>query len=346
MLAVFGLVVASSAPGTSSAPEMRPGRPPKACARFAAENGSDSNRGTWRAPFRTAQRLLNSLRTGQTGCLRAGTYTTSRRFVLDFSKSNVAVMGSPGERAVLQGIVVVRSGTDGVRLARVSVDGVGGANTIQVYGAGFVLEDSTITNGWRGRSCLILGDSSAGTAVRPLIRRNRFHECGSLAEGNQDHAIYASKVVDGRIIDNIVWNTAAYAIHLYPNAQRTLVYGNTIDGGPPSVRGGIIVGGDSDDASNDNLVEYNVVAYSATYNIDATWEGPVGTGNVARSNCLWGGAEGEIDPDGGLLSEGNVVGDPRFVDRAQHDLRVGARSVCRAVVSPRSTTRTSNRAGG
>jgi hypothetical protein len=346
-LAVFGLVVASYAPGTSSVPQVRPGPPPRACAKFAAEKGSDSNRGTWRAPFRTAQRLLNSLRSGQTGCLRSGTYTTSRRFVLDFSRSDVAVMGSPGERAVLQGIVVVRNGANGVRLARVSVEGVGGANTIQVYGADFVLEDSKITNGWRGRSCLILGDSSAGTAVRPLIRRNRFHECGSLGEGNQDHAIYASKVVDGRIIDNTVWNTAAYAIHLYPNAQRTLVYGNTIDGGAPSVRGGIIVGGDSDDASNDNVIEHNVVAYSATYDIDATWEGPVGTGNVARSNCVWGGAEGEIDPDGGLVSDGNVVGDPRFVDRAHHDLRLGARSVCRAVVSARSTTRTSGgRAGG
>jgi len=49
-------------------------------------------------------------------------------------------MGSPGERAVLQGIVVVRNGANGVRLARVSVEGVGGANTIQVYGADFVLE--------------------------------------------------------------------------------------------------------------------------------------------------------------------------------------------------------------
>jgi hypothetical protein len=346
MLAVFGLVVASSAPGTSSGSQPLPGRPPKACAKFAAENGSDSNRGTWRAPFRTAQRLLSSLRSGQTGCLRAGTYTTSRRFVLDFSRSNVAVMSSPGERAVVQGTVVVRNGADGVRLARVTVEGDGGANTIQVYGADFVLEDSDITNAWRGRSCLILGDSSAGTAVRPLIRRNRFHECGSLANGNQDHAIYASKVVDGRIINNTLWNVAAYAIHLYPNAQRTLVAGNTIDGGAPSVRGGIVVGGDSDDTSNDNLVEYNVVSYSVTYNIDASWEGAVGTGNVARANCLWAGAEGEIDTDG-LESDANVVGDPLFVNRARHDLRLGARSVCRSVVSPRSTMRTGgSRAGG
>jgi parallel beta helix pectate lyase-like protein len=311
---------------------MAAGRPPKACTKFAAENGSDSSRGTWRAPFRTAQRLLRALRDGQTGCLRAGTYSTSKRFVLDFSRSNVAVIGYPGERAVLQGTVVVRSGADDVRLARVTVQGLGGANTIQVYGADFVLEDSEITNGWHGRSCLILGDSAAGIAVRPLIRRNRFHECGSLANGNQDHAIYANHVVDGRISDNQFWNTAAYAIHLYPNARRTLVSGNTIDGGPPSVRGGIVIGGDEDDASSDNLVEHNVVSYSATYNIDATWEGPVGTGNIVRSNCLWDGTEGEIDTVG-LVSDANVVGDPLFVNRARHDLRLGASSVCRAVVA-------------
>lgn len=336
---VFGLGVGSSAPSTPPVSQLFAGRPPKACAKFAAERGSDSNRGTWRAPFRTAQRLLNALRPGQAGCLRAGMYTTTRDFVLDFSKSNVTVMSSPGERAVLRGIVVVRNGADGVRLARVTVEGVGGANTIKVYSADFVLEDSDITNGWRGRSCMILGESSAGIAVRPVIRRNRFHECGSLADGNQDHAIYASQVVDGRIVDNTLWNTAAYAIHLYPNAQGTLVAGNTIDGGAPSVRGGIVVGGDSDDTSNNNVVEYNVISYSATYNIDATWENAVGTGNVARANCLWAGAEGEVDTDG-LESDANVVGDPLFVNRASHDLRLGEGSACRAVVSPRSAVRT------
>ena len=345
-LAVLGVVIEASSSGTSSSSLKAPGAPPKACAKFAAENGSDSSRGTLRAPFRTAERLLRALRGGQTGCLRAGGYTTSKRFVLDFSKSNVAVIGYPGERAVLQGTVVVRSGANDVRLARVTVEGLGGANTIQVYGTDFVLEDSEITNGWRGRSCLILGDSAAGTAVRPLIRRNRFHECGSLANGNQDHAIYANHVVGGRISDNRFWDTAAYAIHLYPSAQRMLVSGNTIDGGAPSVRGGIVIGGDSDDASNDNLVEHNVVAYAATYNIDASWEGPVGTGNIARANCLWDGAEGDIDTDG-LLPDANVVGDPLFVNRARHDLRLGASSVCRAVVSaPNAGRRSVAKAGG
>ena len=48
-------------------------------------------------------------------------------------------------------------------------------------------QDSDVTNSWRGRSCMMLGDTSAGAAVRPVIRGNRFHECGSKANGNKDH---------------------------------------------------------------------------------------------------------------------------------------------------------------
>ena len=258
----------------------------------------------------------------------------------------MAIMSYPGERAVLRGTVVVRSGANNVRLANLSVEGLGGANTIQVYGADFVLEGSQITNNWRGRSCMILGDGSNGTAVRPVIRRNRFRECGSLANGNQDHAIYASHVADGRFSDNAFWDSAGYAIQLYPDAQRTVVSHNTIDGGSPSVRGGIVIGGDSDDTSNGNIVEYNVIAYATTYNIEAWWDGAVGAGNVARYNCLWNGGQGEIDADE-VAVVGNVVADPLFIDRERHDLRVGARSICADVVLPTEpASKRSRPAGG
>src|SRR5262249_43523043 len=159
----------------------------------------------------------------------------------------------------------------------------GRSNTIQILGAAdVVIQDSDITNKWRGRSCLIIGDPSAPAAVRPVIRRDRFHECGSLANGNQDHAIYAASVVDGKITDNVFWNIAAYALQLYPNAQRTLFAHNVIDGGSPSVTGGVIFGGDAGDASSGNVVEHNVLADSTRYNIESWWGGAVGTGNVAR----------------------------------------------------------------
>ena len=332
IILVVTLAIGSGAKGMSTAPPDVPRWPESVCDKFAAESGSDLGNGTWRRPFRSAQLLLNALARGQVGCLRAGQYTSGKAFVLEFKRSGVALVGYPGERAVVRGIVVVRQGVDRARLADVVVEGTGGSNTIQVYGTDFVLEDSDITNAWRGRSCLMLGDGSAGTAVRPVIRRNRFHECGSLANGNKDHAIYAAHVTDGRISENQFWNTAAYSVHLYPDAQRTVVSHNTIDGGSPSVRGGIVFGGDGNEASRDNIVEYNVIAYAATYNIESSWGAAIGTGNIARSNCVWGGGKGDIEIEG-LSASGNILADPYFVDRERRDLRVGSASACRSAVA-------------
>jgi chitodextrinase len=247
----------------------------------------------------TANALLGSLTSGQVGCLRGGIYTASSSNVLDVSKSNVTVMAYPGERPVLRGLVIVRNGANGVRLANVSVEGQGGSNTIQIYGDDFVLEGSDITNSWRGRSCMMLGDGSAGTADRPVIRDNHFHECGSLANGNQDHAIYAAHVVDG---------------------------------GSPSVRGGVVFGGDSNDASSSNVVEYNVIAYSTTYNIESWWGGPVGSGNVARYNCVYGGGDGNIAPAKGFVATGNVVANPLFENRSTGDYTLLATSPCLSLI--------------
>ena len=44
------------------------------CDKVAAPSGSDSAAGTAASPYRTAQKLADSLAPGQTGCLRAGLY--------------------------------------------------------------------------------------------------------------------------------------------------------------------------------------------------------------------------------------------------------------------------------
>ncbi len=280
----------------------------------------------------TAQSLLGRLSAGQTGCLRGGRYTASGSYVLDLTKSGVSLVSYPGERAILQGLVVNRRGANNVRLGSVSIEGQAGvSNSIQVYGADFVLEDSDVTNGWRGRSCLILGDSSVGAAVRPVIRGNRFHECGTPSNGNQDHAIYASSVSDGVITGNVFWNSAAYAVQLYPNAQNTVFSHNVIDGGG-SVRGGVVIGGESGVPSSGNTVEFNVITYAATYNIESWWGGSVGSGNVARNNCVYGGGQGNIGSNVGFASQGNQTINPLFVNRSARDYRLQSSSGCLGVV--------------
>jgi hypothetical protein len=227
----------------------------------------------------------------------------------------------------------VLTGSNYVTLTQLRIVGTGGSNTVKIYAGHTILQDSDVTNAWRGRSCVILGSDSYGLAVRPIIRKNRFHECGSLANGNQDHAIYAQTVTGGQITGNIFWNTAAYAIQLYPNAQHTRLAYNVIDGGPPSVRGGVLFGGEANEASSDNVVERNVIAFAAGYNIAADWPDLVGAGNVATRNCLWDGRDGNIDrSDGGFRSYRNVVANPTFRNRQTHDYRLSAKSRCKRVI--------------
>jgi hypothetical protein len=323
-----------SRPGPRLTPPPTLGNPPPQCDKFAAEHGSDAARGTWRRPFRTAQRLARSLRRGQTGCLRRGTYATAddEGYVLRIGSSGITIMSYPGERALVKGLVQV-TGADDVRLSRLQFEGTGGGTvSMKAWGDNFVLEDSEITNQRRGDSCLQLG-SGDGASRRPVIRRNKFHDCGSSDNENHDHGIYALRVSDGLITDNLFWNIQAYATQLYPDTHRTVFSHNVVDGASPSIRGGVVIGGDDNDVSTDNVIEHNVLAYAATHNLTVAWDGDVGSGNIARRNCLWQAQAGDIDvEDGGVQSVGNVVADPLFVNREQRDLRLGAASGCRSVV--------------
>jgi hypothetical protein len=338
---VAGLIVAgvlTIGGSVAQAPALTPPPPlaaaPATCHRYAAEEGSDSAPGTWRRPVRSIQRLHDLLRPGQSGCVRRGTYGPTGEYVVAVSRPNITIQSYPGERALLRGLIMIRPSATRSRLARLDIEGTGGANTIQWYATDFTLEDSDITNKQRGRSCMILGDDDrrAGIALRPVIRRNVFHECGATANGNLDHAIYAQLTADGVIADNVFWSIAAYSMHLYPNAQRTLFSHNVIDGGSPSIRGGVIFAGEGGETSNGNVVERNVIAYSAYYNIHSYWNGSVGSGNVARANCVYGAGRGDIGDTEGFSAEDNVVAQPQFVDRDKRDYRLRPDSGCLSVV--------------
>jgi hypothetical protein len=314
-------------------PAVSPGSA-RRCDKIATNRGSDSNRGTLRSPLRTPERLIRSLAPGQTGCLRRGVYSTDELDVRRGGRNGapIRLRSFPGERARLVGIVHVREGANNVVFSRLTFEGTGGANTIKIYSHDVVVEYSDITNTWRGQSCMILGSDEAGAAVRTIVRRNRFHECGDPDNDNKDHSIYAANLQGGRIIGNRFWNHTARAIQLYPNADRNLVARNVIDGGPPSVRGGIVIGSEDEYSSSGNVIERNIIAYATEWNVYTNWNGATGTDNVVRYNCIWAGGEGNIETDdGGLRAHGNVIANPLFVNRAARDYRLRRASPCRSL---------------
>jgi hypothetical protein len=306
--------------------------PTVGCALYADPEGDDRAAGTRDAPLRTPGRLVAALGPGETGCLRGGTYTAAPDgYVLAVRRSDVEVRSAPGERARLVGIVMVGNGASDVRLAHLDIIGTGGQNTVKVYGRDVALTDSYITNAGRGESCIILGSTSGGRAVRPVVERNQLHECGARADGNKDHGIYVARADGADIVDNVFRAPAAYAIQLYPDAQGAYVARNVIDGGgTATVRGGIVIGGDDEAASGANVVERNVIADTAAPPVEVYWESDRGEGNVVRRNCTWG-TPGEADADGVEFSD-NVVADPRFRDRERGDYRLDPAGPCVDVV--------------
>src|SRR4029450_11735741 len=110
---------------------------------------------------------------------------------------------------------------------------------------------------------------------------------------------------------------------------RTHVAYNTIDGNGEGV---LIAGSRLGPTSDYNVVERNIVTNSVQRdNFEVFWPegGIVGTGNVFRDNCVFGGARD--NGDGGIMprmdgaaASGNLVADPGYANRTLNDLTLGA----------------------
>jgi len=271
------------------------------------------------------QRLVNSLRAGQTGCLRGGIYVED----VKVSQSRLALRSYPGEQARLVGRLwfsrtarndvfsdLVLDGRNAAELPSPTVNG----NAISFVGDEVTNENSSI--------CFVLGSFSYGRARGTVIEGNRIHNCGQLPANNHEHGIYVNRADGTRIVGNLIYDNADRGIQLYPDAQYTLIERNVIDGNGE----GIIFSGDEGLASNHNLVQFNVVSNSRIRANVESWYpsgNPVGVGNIVRDNCLFGGRKGPIvTTAGGFAAVSNVIANPQYADATLGDFRVGSGSPC------------------
>jgi parallel beta-helix repeat protein len=302
-----------------------------ACTRYASPSGNDAAAGTKEAPYKTAQRLVGSLASGQVGCLRAGTYAQD----VTISRAGVTLTAYAGEHATIIGRVWVKAGADGVVISGLSLDGKNAqalpsptvnANNVQIVDNDISNENTEI--------CLLIG-SDWGRARHTLVQRNRIHNCGKLPSQNEDHGIYVSEADDTQIVDNAIYDNADRGIQLYPDAQRTVIRDNIIDGNGE----GIIFSGDDGLAASGTLVEHNVIADSTIRANVESWYpvgNPVGSGNLVRDNCIGRAAtKSAIGSAGiGFTATSNVsTNDVGFVDRGDDDFRLSPSSACLATLS-------------
>jgi nitrous oxidase accessory protein NosD len=296
-----------------------------ACAKFASTAGSDSASGSLAAPYRTAQKLVSSLASGQIGCLRGGTYAQD----VTIANAGITLTAYQGEQATLVGRLWVKGGANGVTVTGLNIDGKNASllpsPTINGNDDRFVGNDVTNEH---TEICFIVG-SSWGRAQRTLIQGNRIHGCGKLPSSNQDHAIYVDAADNTQILDNVIYDNVDRGVQLYPDAQGTVIRGNVIDGNGE----GVIFSGANGTASSNTVVENNLITNSTIRSDIESWYpsgNPLGTNNVVRSNCLVPGVKTAINTSAGGFSASNdlVVSDAKYVNRGAGDFRLSSTSPC------------------
>jgi parallel beta-helix repeat protein len=280
--------------------------------------------------------LLARLHPGQRGCLRRGVYrgdVTIHRG--GRPGAPIRLTSAPGQRATIAGVLWITDRANDVEISALNLDGAnrGEQPSPQVNGDRVALRGNDITNRHTG-ICVILGGAFQryGLAVAPVIQGNRIHDCGRLPRTNHDHGIYVEGTRGARITGNLIYGNADYGVHLYPDADRSLIANNVIEGNG----GGVIVAGAEGGeysrayASDGNVIERNVISGSrALPDLETSWDSLRGRGNLARRNCLGPAPGGEARVDDGLALQGNVEAKPRYVDRTHGDLRQRAGSPCK-----------------
>ena len=122
-LGILGVVLASAVAASVAVPAAALAS--VSCSLYASPAGSDAASGSLASPFRSAQKLVDALSAGQTGCLRGGSYSQSELAFHHGGRVGAAVTlaSYPGETATLTGgFVYVPSGSDFVTLEGLHVD--------------------------------------------------------------------------------------------------------------------------------------------------------------------------------------------------------------------------------
>jgi hypothetical protein len=337
ILALLGLVAGCAGGDSDDGKPAAPGPPaPRAhaaapCDRYAAPHGSRRGRGTRARPYGSLGRLVRGMRRGQVGCLLAGRYR--HRGVVAMRRAGTTLRPLGKAHVTIDGAIWVLRGAKGARITGLTLTSHDPVYSIplKIQADDFSLVGNDITAA-RNISCVLIG--SDRKVSHTLVELNRIRRCGST--GKLSHLLYVVHTQGAVIRSNLlVGNRGGWAVHLFPDADGTLVEGNVID----SNEGGVIFAGEGGTTSDGNVVRENVITNSAPrWNIEGSWSGgPEGEGNLAERNCLYSAGPGSPSGIGfvnGFEQSNNVVAKgPVYVSRAGGDYRLRPESNCGAVLA-------------
>lgn len=327
--------VPSRSPWSGWSPDDLAGR--AVCDMVGAPYGSDANSGSQGDPFRTPQKLVDSLGEGEVGCLRAATYLQPS---LTVDRPNTTLRSYPGERATVRGRLVI-TGAGGT-VERLNLDGASGppcANgscvlpAVTISAADVTIARNDITTQRRG-NCVHPVAYRGLVPHRFAIEGNRIHDCGRQPPTNREHGIYAAHGSGGIIRGNVIYGNADRGIQLFPDVDNTLVERNTADGNGEGIAFSRKGAG--------NIVRLNIFS-NATVRWNAEYFALEADGNTFLDNCVYAthpeayyARNGGVELGRAVTQSGTVIGDPRYLDRERSDFRLTAGSACAGRGAPGS----------
>jgi Right handed beta helix region len=321
-----------------------------ACDRYASTAGSDRATGTRDAPFRSVQRLVDSVGGGGRACLLAGRYRGDVRFERGGTEARRLVLAAEG-RAVVNGIVTVADSADHVTIEGLVIDGADPPTAdgvlVKIFGDHVHLRANDISAAGE-RGCIQTGDAngSFGVAWHPVIERNRIHDCGNRGATDAEyraypsgHALYLQADRHALVRDNYIYDTnfggdlGGRGIQLWPDSQHAVVEHNVVDNS--NEWNVIISGADYETGTTRGAkVRNNVLTNPVEHNVTSAWWGvePTG-GNEVVGNCVFGASGEELAFTTWLGGHSyderdNLRADPLYVDRAAKDFRLREGSPC------------------
>jgi Right handed beta helix region len=300
------------------------------CTKVASPTGSDDAEGTEAAPYLTLEQLVESLDEGEVGCLRAGTYGGDSVY---FDTPRGQLRSYPGELATITAFMEVRPPAVGAHIHHLRFDASHHSNNtgVKLQADHTVFSDNELTKGGRG-VCLLAGSYHPAQGI--VIERNHIYDCGP-SSSKLMHQLYLSHtrgaIVRWNILDG---NAGGWGVHLYTDADDTLIEHNVIDGN----QGGVIFAGTGGETSDRNVVRNNAITSSSPrWNIEGSWSGDApGQGNVATDNCVHStgrdAPSGIGDQDGFTATANTATGSSPYVDRLNGDFRFDPSSPCATLV--------------
>jgi arylsulfatase A-like enzyme len=299
--------------------------------------GSDQFPGSAAVPFRTVQKLSDSLNAGQVGCLRGPPAsgvtpyeenpTITRGGTSDANR--ITIRSEPGQTATIRGRITVSASASFLNISNLIVDSgdAGSQPSANIDASSVTLSDVNITSR-TAATCVLVGDG--GVRDRVALRRNRIHNCST--------GIELKLATLAGVENNLVYDNIDRGIRIGPNADYSIVWRNVIDGNGEGVQ----FTNSATEAPSYNMTRDNIVSNSTTrYNIASSWTGTTpGAWNYVWRHCVhatnvdsgYNANRGIEAPSLGFRTFNPfAVGDPKYRDRRAKDFGIDTSSPCHAL---------------